>query len=125
MSRRAAGARARGGYLDLLTRENTAGRGFVASLRTVVDPADRTLVLLGVGGAARASVIEAALTGVASVTIVARNPERAAEIAEVIAARKGAGWGGALDRVLSDPRGCRHRHQPDIGGEGQPINCST
>jgi shikimate dehydrogenase len=70
-----------------LIGENTDGRGFLASLRTVVDPTDRTMLLLGAGGAARAIAVETALAGAASVTIVARNSERGTEIAEVIATR--------------------------------------
>ena len=53
--------------------ENTDGKGFVASLRTVVDPAGASLVLLGAGGAARAIAVESALAGVASITVVNRD----------------------------------------------------
>jgi shikimate dehydrogenase len=70
-----------------LIGENTDGRGFLESLRTVIDPAGRSLVLLGAGGAARAIAVESALAGAASVTIVARNPQRAAKIAQVITTR--------------------------------------
>jgi shikimate dehydrogenase len=70
-----------------LIGENTDGRGFLASLRTVVEPAGRSIVLLGAGGAARAIAVETALAGAASVTIAARNPERARELAQVITTR--------------------------------------
>jgi shikimate dehydrogenase len=56
--------------------ENTDGQGFLASLRTVVDPADKSIVVLGAGGAARAIAVEAALAGAAAITIVNRDPAR-------------------------------------------------
>ena len=62
--------------------ENTDGQGFVASLRTVVDPAGLSLVLLGAGGAARAIAVESALAGVASITVVNRERGRGAELAD-------------------------------------------
>ena len=51
-----------------LIGENTDGQGFVASLRTVVEPRGKSLVLLGAGGAARAIAVESALAGAASIT---------------------------------------------------------
>ncbi|HEX6387966.1 MAG TPA: hypothetical protein VFZ89_00910, partial [Solirubrobacteraceae bacterium] len=67
-----------------LVGENTDGQGFVASLRTVVDPRDRTLVVLGAGGAARAVAVEAAFAGVARITIVNRDPRRGAALAALV-----------------------------------------
>src|ERR1700712_2123530 len=64
--------------------ENTDGQGFLASLRTVVDPAGATLVLLGAGGAARAIAIEAALAGVTAITVVNRGRERGEELVGLI-----------------------------------------
>ena len=64
--------------------ENTDGQGFLAALRTVVDPAGRSLVLLGAGGAARAIAVESALAGAASITVVNRSRERGAELVELI-----------------------------------------
>ena len=46
-----------------LTGENTDGQGFLGSLRTVIDPAGRSVVVLGAGGAARAIAVEVALGG--------------------------------------------------------------
>ena len=43
--------------------ENTDGKGFLASLREVVDPAGRSVVMFGAGGAARAVSVELALAG--------------------------------------------------------------
>jgi shikimate dehydrogenase len=67
--------------------ENTDGQGFLSSLRTVVDPAGASLVLFGAGGAARAIAVECALAGVASITVVNRNPERGRELVELLAER--------------------------------------
>jgi shikimate dehydrogenase len=67
--------------------ENTDGQGFLASLRTVADPAGRSLVVLGAGGAARAIAVEAALAGARSVTIVNRDHARGAELAALVAER--------------------------------------
>ena len=63
-----------------LTGENTDGQGFVRSLRTVIDPTGRDMVVLGAGGAARAIAVESALAGARSVTIVNRTPERGEEL---------------------------------------------
>ena len=61
--------------------ENTDGQGFLESLRTVVDPAGKALVILGAGGAARAIAVEAALAGAASITVVNRGRARGEELA--------------------------------------------
>jgi shikimate dehydrogenase len=61
---------------DRYIGENTDGQGFLTALRTVVDPAGKSLVVLGAGGAARAIAVEAALAGAASITIVNRTPQR-------------------------------------------------
>jgi shikimate dehydrogenase len=53
-----------------LIGENTDGQGFLTSLRTVVDPAGKHVVVFGAGGAARAITVETALAGAASVTVV-------------------------------------------------------
>jgi shikimate dehydrogenase len=64
--------------------ENTDGQGFLTALRTVVDPAGRSLVLLGAGGAARAIAVECALAGAAAITVVNRDPRRGAELVDLI-----------------------------------------
>jgi shikimate dehydrogenase len=69
--------------------ENTDGQGFVSSLRTVVDPAAKSLVLLGAGGAARAIAVESALAGAAAITVVNRSPARGAELVELLNRRTG------------------------------------
>jgi shikimate dehydrogenase len=80
--------------------ENTDGQGFLTALRTVVDPAGKSLVLFGAGGAARAIAVEAALAGAAAITIVNRNPARGSELVTLLAERTPAraelvAWDGA------------------------------
>jgi shikimate dehydrogenase len=69
---------------ELLVGDNTDGRGFLASLRALVDPAGVTAVVIGAGGAARAIVAELALAGAARVTVVNRSLRKAAELATSI-----------------------------------------
>jgi shikimate dehydrogenase len=69
---------------DRLTGENTDGRGFLTSLRTVADPHGARVTILGAGGAARAIAVELALAGAAAITIVNRNLARAEELARTI-----------------------------------------
>jgi shikimate dehydrogenase len=70
--------------------ENTDGQGFVSALRTVIDPAGKSIVLFGAGGAARAIAVEAALAGAASVTIVNRSRPSAEELVALINGKTGA-----------------------------------
>lgn len=56
--------------------ENTDGRGFLASLKEKIDPAGKSMVLLGAGGAARAIAVEAALAGVSRICVVNRDSGR-------------------------------------------------
>jgi shikimate dehydrogenase len=65
---------------DRLVGENTDGQGFLTALRTVVDPAGRSLLLFGAGGAARAIAVEAALAGAGPITVVNRDRRRGAEL---------------------------------------------
>jgi shikimate dehydrogenase len=65
---------------DRLIGENTDGQGFLAALRTVVDPTGKRLVILGAGGAARAIAVEAALAGAGPITIVNRDRRRGVEL---------------------------------------------
>ena len=64
--------------------ENTDGQGFMAALRTVVNPAGKSLVILGAGGAARAIAVEAALAGAAKITVVNRGRERGEALAALL-----------------------------------------
>jgi shikimate dehydrogenase len=83
----------------LYVGENTDGQGFLAALRTVVDPAGKSLVVLGAGGAARAITVEAALAGAATITIVNRDRARGLEVVALLNERPSAratfvGWDG-------------------------------
>jgi shikimate dehydrogenase len=69
---------------DRLVGENTDGKGFVQSLRTLGDPAGKRIVILGAGGAARAIAVELALAGAAAITIVNRSAERGQALAELL-----------------------------------------
>jgi len=67
-----------------LIGENTDGQGFMTALRTVVDPAGRSLVLFGAGGAARAIGVEAALAGAGPITVVNRDTGRGTELVDLL-----------------------------------------
>jgi shikimate dehydrogenase len=70
---------------DKLIGENTDGKGFVESLREILDPAGKRIVVLGAGGAARAIAVELGLSGAGEITIVNRSPERGKELASLVA----------------------------------------
>jgi shikimate dehydrogenase len=74
----------RDGGSPRLVGENTDGQGFVASLRTVADPAGQHVVVLGAGGAARAIAVETALAGALSITVVNRSPEPGNALADLV-----------------------------------------
>ena len=74
-----------------LIGENTDGKGFLKSLRdNGVDPAGKTVTLLGAGGAARAISIELALAGARKINIINRSEERGAELAAAVSERTNA-----------------------------------
>jgi shikimate dehydrogenase len=64
--------------------ENTDGQGFLASLRTVAEPAGQRALILGAGGAARAIAVELALAGASELWVANRSVPKAAEIAELV-----------------------------------------
>ena len=70
-----------------LVGENTDGQGFLASLRTVADPAGRHVVVLGAGGVARAIAVEAALAGARRITVVNRHRRRGEELVALLRER--------------------------------------
>jgi shikimate dehydrogenase len=72
---------------DELVGENTDGKGFIESLRTICDPAGKRIVVLGAGGAARAISVELGLGGAAEITIVNRDPGRGYELVDLITSR--------------------------------------
>ena len=65
---------------DALVGDNTDGRGFLESLRTVADPRGASAVVIGAGGAARAIVAELSLAGAARIAVVNRTLARAGEL---------------------------------------------
>ncbi|RMG40775.1 MAG: shikimate dehydrogenase [Planctomycetota bacterium] len=64
--------------------ENTDGKGFLQSLRERIDPAGKTMLLFGAGGAARAIAVESALAGVKAIVVVNRTPERGHELVRLV-----------------------------------------
>lgn len=65
--------------------ENTDGKGFVQSvLEADVALKDKTICLLGAGGAARSIGVECALAGAKKVYVINRNCERGEALAQVI-----------------------------------------
>ena len=74
---------------DELVGDNTDGKGFLDSLRTLLDPRGASAVVLGAGGAARAIATELALAGATRITIVNRSPERGAEVAAAVGTATG------------------------------------
>ena len=70
-----------------LMGENTDGKGFVQSLRTLTDPKGKNVVVLGAGGAARAISVELGLSGAAQITIVNRGETRGQSLTELLTQR--------------------------------------
>jgi shikimate dehydrogenase len=81
---------------DELLGESTDGQGFLAAVKEDEgwDPADRRCVILGAGGAARALALVLGEAGAASVVVVGRRPEMAAEAAALA---------GSAGRAVSQP----------------------
>jgi shikimate dehydrogenase len=69
---------------DKLLGENTDGKGFVESLRTLLDPAGKRIAILGSGGAARAIAVELGLNGAAEVVIVNRTVGRGQDLVTLL-----------------------------------------
>jgi shikimate dehydrogenase len=85
-----------------LIGENTDGKGFVKSLRELVEPTGKRVVMFGAGGAARAIGVEVALAGASHITIVNRSPERGRQLANLLNERVPAEtkfvlWDGRFD----------------------------
>ncbi len=64
--------------------ENTDGKGFLESLKSVVDPAGKSIVMFGAGGAARAIGVETALAGARAITVVNRSAERGQALVDLL-----------------------------------------
>ncbi len=70
--------------------ENTDGKGFLKSLRALIEPEGKNVVLFGAGGAARAIAVELALAGARRISIVNRSEERGAELASLLRDKTGS-----------------------------------
>lgn len=70
--------------------ENTDGKGFLKSLREVVDPQGKTVVMFGAGGAARAIGVELALAGAKAITVVNRSASRGEPLVKLLNDKTGA-----------------------------------
>jgi shikimate dehydrogenase len=64
--------------------ENTDGKGFLQSLLTKINPAGKSAVVFGAGGAARACSVEMALSGLSSIRVVNRDPQRGQVLVDLI-----------------------------------------
>ena len=69
---------------ERLLGDNTDGKGFLQSLRTLIDPTGRRIAILSAGGAARAIAVELGLAGAAEILIVNRSTERGEELATLL-----------------------------------------
>ena len=67
-----------------LIGENTDGKGFVESLKEFTDPAGKSVVMFGAGGAARAIGVEVALAGANKITVVNRSVKRGEELTDLL-----------------------------------------
>ena len=80
-----------------LIGENTDGKGFVSSLKELCDPAGKSMVIIGAGGAARAISVEMALAGVNKVIVVNRSVARGQELESLLGGRVKEVVGGDLN----------------------------
>ena len=69
---------------DRFIGENTDGKGFLESLKSVISPEGQHIVLLGAGGAARAIAVELALAGAGKISVINRSPDRGKELCQLI-----------------------------------------
>ncbi|HVO37453.1 MAG TPA: shikimate dehydrogenase [Spirochaetia bacterium] len=67
-----------------LVGENTDGKGFLKSLREIIDPRGKSILLFGAGGAARAIGVEIALAGASHITVVNRSRARGLELSTLL-----------------------------------------
>ena len=70
---------------DQFIGENTDGKGFLESLKSVIDPNAKHIVILGAGGAARAIAVELGLASARKITIVNRSEHRGNELSQLLA----------------------------------------
>lgn len=67
-----------------LIGENTDGKGFVSCLKKISNLENKSCVIFGAGGAARAISVEMALSGCSNITIVNRSRNRAEELIDIL-----------------------------------------
>ncbi|SAK86576.1 shikimate 5-dehydrogenase [Caballeronia hypogeia] len=72
---------------DALIGENTDGKGFVKALEEIASASNKSIVLFGAGGAARAVAVELALAGAKKITVVNRGKERGEDLANLLIQR--------------------------------------
>ncbi|MBF9018021.1 MULTISPECIES: shikimate dehydrogenase [unclassified Oceanispirochaeta] len=87
---------------DELVGQNTDGKGFLSSLREVLNPGGKNIVIFGAGGAARAIGVELALAGVTRITVVNRSRERGEDLVDLLNKKTGTAadyvkWNGDYD----------------------------
>ncbi len=70
-----------------LVGENTEGKGAMEAIRPALDPAGKTVVVLGAGQMARAAAVELAVAGVARLIIVNRTDSHAADLAGMLSGK--------------------------------------
>ena len=80
-----------------LIGENTDGKGFVSSLEELTDPAGKSVVIFGAGGASRAITVELALAGVTKITLVNRDAGRGTALCELLQGPVKQAVGGTLE----------------------------
>jgi shikimate dehydrogenase len=69
---------------DRFIGENTDGKVFLQSLRTVTDPRGKSVVMFGAGGAARAIGVELAFAGASRITVVNRDERRGRTLVDLL-----------------------------------------
>jgi len=72
---------------DALVGENTEGKGLLRSLRRLVEPAGKRIVLLGAGRMARAAGVELAQAHPAEILVVNRTPQHARSLVDLLGER--------------------------------------
>lgn len=72
-----------------LIGENTDGKGFLQSFTEVIDPAGKTILIFGAGGAARAIAVELALVKAKKIIVVNRNSDRGQDLVNNIKNKTG------------------------------------
>lgn len=89
--------------------DNTDGKGYLSALKEVgFEPAGKTVLFLGAGGAARAVAVQLALAGAGKIIFANRTGARAAELARFVAQKTGvraelAPWPEAAgEKLLED-----------------------